>query len=192
MTVTFFYNMRPEERWAKRPRAAIERPRRNPAGARERADRGRRGLLANPARPSHRSRAISGSGYRVIPVNPGHREILGERCYPSLSEIPAACAWTSWTSSAARARSARSRTRPSRGGSGFFFMQQGVVDEEAAGRLEEAGIPVAMDRCILVDTERARAARREIRNAERNRLLLLDAGGKAALRRNETVHAQVD
>ncbi len=39
-------------------------------------------------------------------------------------------------------------------GAGFFFMQQGVVDEEAARRLEEAGIPVAMDRCILVERER--------------------------------------
>ena len=33
-------------------------------------------------------------------------------------------------------------------------MQQGVVDEDAARRLEEAGIPVAMDRCILVERER--------------------------------------
>jgi len=33
----------------------------------------------------------------------------------------------------------------------FFFMQQGVVDPSAARRLEAAGIPVAMDRCILVE-----------------------------------------
>ena len=36
-------------------------------------------------------------------------------------------------------------------GVGFFFMQQGVLDSDAARRLEEAGIPVAMDRCILVE-----------------------------------------
>ena len=39
-------------------------------------------------------------------------------------------------------------------GAGFFFMQQGVVDAEAARRLEKAGIPVAMDRCISVERER--------------------------------------
>ena len=39
-------------------------------------------------------------------------------------------------------------------GVGFFFMQQGVVNEEAAERLTRAGIPVAMDRCILVERER--------------------------------------
>jgi len=37
---------------------------------------------------------------------------------------------------------------------GFFFMQQGVVDFDAAARLDAAGIPVAMDRCILVERER--------------------------------------
>jgi len=36
-------------------------------------------------------------------------------------------------------------------GVGFFFMQQGVVDADSAGRLAAAGIPVAMDRCILVE-----------------------------------------
>jgi predicted CoA-binding protein len=39
-------------------------------------------------------------------------------------------------------------------GAGFFFMQQGIVDAESAARLEAAGIPVAMDRCILVERER--------------------------------------
>ncbi|HTD52537.1 MAG TPA: CoA-binding protein, partial [Thermoanaerobaculia bacterium] len=39
-------------------------------------------------------------------------------------------------------------------GAGFFFMQQGIIDSESAARLEAAGIPVAMDRCILVDRER--------------------------------------
>ena len=39
-------------------------------------------------------------------------------------------------------------------GAGFFFMQQGVADPGAARRLEAAGIPVAMDRCILIERER--------------------------------------
>ena len=113
------------------------------------------GCSPNPARPSHTiARYLQGRGYRVIPVNPGHREILGERCYRSLSEIPPDVRLdivdvfrrSSEVGPVADAAIAR--------GIGFFFMQQGVVDEAAAGRLEKAGIPVAMDRCILVERER--------------------------------------
>ena len=50
-------------------------------------------------------------------------------------------------------------------GAGFFFMQQGVVDETAAARLERAGIPVAMDRCIMVEHGRLGLPPR-IRNAD--------------------------
>jgi uncharacterized protein len=113
------------------------------------------GCSPNPARPSHTiARYLQGRGYRVIPVNPGHREILGERCYRSLTEIPSGVRVdivdvfrrSSEVGPVADAAIAR--------GVGFFFMQQGVVDESAAGRLEMAGIPVAMDRCILVERER--------------------------------------
>ncbi len=113
------------------------------------------GCSPDPARPSHTiARYLQGRGYRVIPVNPGHREILGERCYRSLTEIPSEVRVdivdvfrrSSEVGPVADAAIAR--------GIGFFFMQQGVVDEAAVERLEKAGIPVAMDRCILVERER--------------------------------------
>ena len=113
------------------------------------------GCSPNPARPSHAiARYLQRRGYRVIPVNPGHREILGEKCYRSLSEIPPEVRIdivdvfrrSSQVGPVADAAILR--------GTGFFFMQQGVVDEDAAVRLERAGIPVAMDRCILVERER--------------------------------------
>jgi predicted CoA-binding protein len=113
------------------------------------------GCSPNPARPSHAiARYLQRRGYRVIPVNPGHREILGEKCYRSLSEIPPEVRIdivdvfrrSSQVGPVADAAILR--------GAGFFFMQQGVVDEDAAERLERAGIPVAMDRCILVERER--------------------------------------
>jgi predicted CoA-binding protein len=113
------------------------------------------GCSPDPARPSHViARYLKSRGYRVIPVNPGHREILGEKCYGALSEIPGdvrvdivdVFRRSSEVGSLADEAIAR--------GAGFFFMQQGVVDPEAARRLEEAGIPVAMDRCILVERER--------------------------------------
>ncbi len=117
------------------------------------------GCSPNPARPSHViARYLQENGYRVIPVNPGHREILGEKCYPSLLEIPPEVRVdivdvfrrSSEVAPIADAAIAR--------GAGFFFMQEGVRNEEAALRLEKAGIPVAMDRCILVERERIRSS----------------------------------
>ena|SRR5712691_2544137 len=113
------------------------------------------GCSPNPARPSHTiARYLLESGYRVIPVNPGHREILGERCYPSLEEIPSDIridivdVFRRSEKVAPIARQAMAR------GVGFFFMQLGIADPESAAALEAAGIPVAMDRCIFVDRER--------------------------------------
>src|SRR5207247_4653015 len=86
------------------------------------------GCSPNPARPSHTiARYLQGRGYRVIPVNPGHREILGEKCYRSLSEIPAEVTvdivdiFRRSSAVASIAEEAIAR------GAGFFFMQQGVV-----------------------------------------------------------------
>lgn len=110
------------------------------------------GCSPDPARPSHAiARYLQEAGYRVIPVNPGHREILGERCYGSLPEIPPEVridivdVFRRCEHVAAVARQAIER------GVGFFFMQQGVQDLDSARRLQEAGIPVAMDRCIAVE-----------------------------------------
>lgn len=110
------------------------------------------GCSPRPERASHQiSDYLLASGYTVIPVNPGHSEILGQRCYSSLSEIPSDLrldivnVFRRSEDVAAVADEAIAR------GVGFFFMQQGVVDVDAARRLESAGIPVAMDRCIMVD-----------------------------------------
>ena len=47
------------------------------------------GLSGNPTRPSFGvSRFLQRQGYRIIPVNPAETEILGERSYPSVHEIP--------------------------------------------------------------------------------------------------------
>ena len=110
------------------------------------------GCSPNPDRPSNAiARYLRAHGYQVIPVNPGHREILGETCYPSLAEIPGEVridivdVFRRSDQVAPVAEQAIAR------GAGFFFMQQGVVDVDSARRLEAAGIPVAMDRCILVE-----------------------------------------
>ena len=124
------------------------------------------GCSPNPARASHAiTRYLMGQGYRVIPVNPGHREILGQPCFRSLAEIPPDVrvdlvdVFRRSEAVAPIADEAIAR------GVGFFFMQIGVVDEAAARKLEAAGIGVAMDRCVLVDHERLRIAPKS-RNAD--------------------------
>ena len=110
------------------------------------------GCSPDPARPSHSiARYLIENGYEVLPINPEHRQLLGRTCYASLAEIPAdvpvdivdVFRRSEFVGPVADQAIAR--------GVGFFFMQQGVVDEEAAERLGRAGIPVAMDRCILVE-----------------------------------------
>jgi len=120
------------------------------------------GCSPNPERPSNAiARYLIDSGYRMIPVNPYHREVLGRRCYPSLSEIPPDVpidivdVFRRSSEVAPVAKEAIARK------AGFFFMQQGVVDPDAAVELEAAGIPVAMDRCILVEHQRLAVARRQ-------------------------------
>ncbi|HVE65304.1 MAG TPA: CoA-binding protein [Thermoanaerobaculia bacterium] len=110
------------------------------------------GCSPNPERPSNAiARYLLEQGYRVIPVNPGHSRILGRTCYRSLAEVPADVevdivdVFRRSDQVAPVAEEAIAR------GVRFFFMQQGVVDEGSARRLEDSGIPVAMDRCILVE-----------------------------------------
>lgn len=110
------------------------------------------GCSPKPDRPSNViARYLMEQGYRVVPVNPGHPRILGETCYRSLQEVPPEVdidivdVFRRSDQVAPVALQAIAR------GTRFFFMQQGVVDERSARLLEEAGIPVAMDRCILVE-----------------------------------------
>jgi predicted CoA-binding protein len=115
------------------------------------------GCSPNPVRPSHSiARYLIGAGYDVIPVNPGHAELLGRRCYPDLASIPADVTLdivdvfrrSEFVAGLADAALARGKGRV-----GFFWMQDGVFDEEAAKKLNEKGIGVAMDRCIYRDRE---------------------------------------
>jgi predicted CoA-binding protein len=113
------------------------------------------GCSPDRGRPSHAiARYLQEQGYRVVPVNPWHGQLLGERCYASLAEIPEAVridivdVFRRSDALPALAEEAIARGVP------FFFMQQGVIDEAVARRLESRGVEVAMDRCILVEHQR--------------------------------------
>ncbi|MEJ5359089.1 MAG: CoA-binding protein [Desulfobacterales bacterium] len=106
------------------------------------------GISPKPDRDSHRVAAyLQGRGYRIIPVRPAQAEILGEKAYPSLEDIPGTVDIVDVFRRAdqipAHAEEAL-RLRPR-----AFWMQEGIEHPEAAERLRRAGIDVVMNRCIM-------------------------------------------
>ena len=95
-----------------------------------------------------------GHGFRVIPVNPAVDELLGERCYPSVSAIPSA-EGLDVVDIFRRADQAGAHVDEAIGaGAGAVWMQLGVIDEAAAGRALAAGLDVVMDRCPAIELPR--------------------------------------
>lgn len=112
------------------------------------------GLSPRPTRPSHEvARYLQDAGYRVVPVNPGHATILGERSYPTLTAAAADHAIDvvdvfrrSEFVGPIVDEAIGVRPRPQ-----LIWLQLGVVDEAARARAETAGIRCVMDRCLMVD-----------------------------------------
>ena len=112
------------------------------------------GLSPKPIRPSHSvAQYLQRAGYRIVPVNPGHETILGERSYPTLgaaardltidvvdvfrrSELAGAVVDEALTL----------RPLPR-----LIWLQQGIADPAAEARAAAAGVPFVMDRCLAVD-----------------------------------------
>jgi hypothetical protein len=105
------------------------------------------GLSDNPDRPSHGvAKYLQERGYRVIPVNPLVTEILGEKAYKSLAEIPERVDLVDvFRKSADVPKVAEEAVRI---GARFFWMQEGVESTRACEILDAAGIPWVMDRCV--------------------------------------------
>lgn len=113
------------------------------------------GCSPDPARDSHRiARLLQSRGFRVIPVNPGVDEVLGERCYPSVAAIPASegveVVDVFRRSDAAGAHVDEAIAIGATG----VWLQLGVVDAGAAARAEQAGLDVVMDRCPAIEFPR--------------------------------------
>ena len=113
------------------------------------------GCSPNPARPSNAIAAyLAANGYEVVPVNPGHAKILDRPCYPTLDALPPEL-HVDIVDVFRNSYHVEPLVEPAiRIGARFFWMQEGVIDEDAARRLEQAGIGVAMDRCILKEHRR--------------------------------------
>lgn len=95
------------------------------------------------------ARFLQKQGYRVIPVNPGHAELIGERCYPSLRDIPEPVDMVDCFRRPEEMLSVVDDAIAI--GAKVIWMQLGVINEEAAARAEAAGLKVVMDRCPKID-----------------------------------------
>jgi predicted CoA-binding protein len=91
------------------------------------------------------------AGYVIIPVNPGQDTILGLTCYPDLRAIPAAAA-VDLVDIFRRSETVLPIVEDAIGiGAKFIWMQEGIVNIEAAAKAEAAGLTVIMDRCTKID-----------------------------------------
>jgi uncharacterized protein len=110
------------------------------------------GCSPDPSRDSHRiAQVLRRHGFRVIPVNPAVDELLGERCYPTVSAIPSA-EGVEVVDIFRRADQAGAHVDEAvRAGARAVWMQLGVIDEAAAGRALAAGLDVVMDRCPAIE-----------------------------------------
>jgi predicted CoA-binding protein len=108
------------------------------------------GLSPNADRPSHHVSAyMKDAGYRVIPVNPGHKEILGEKCYKTLLDVPEPVDIVdifrrpeAIPEIVDQAIQKKAKT---------IWMQLGIVHNEAAKKAQKAGLTVIMNKCIMVE-----------------------------------------
>jgi predicted CoA-binding protein len=100
------------------------------------------------------SQYMQRAGYRIIPVNPNEREVLGERAYARLEEIPRDIKIDMVDIFRRSEEVAPVVESAIRIGARFIWMQEGVIDEAAAARARSAGLDVVMDLCILKEHQR--------------------------------------
>jgi uncharacterized protein len=111
------------------------------------------GLSEVPSKPSHYVSAyMQQHGYKIYPVNPSIVEVLGEKSYGSLSELPIkpdiVDVFRLPKFIPAIVDEMLQLGLPN------LWVQQGIIHHEAAGRAEAGGIHVVMDRCIMVEHRR--------------------------------------
>lgn len=108
------------------------------------------GLSPQPARPSYRvARAMQRYGYRIVPVRPLVDEVLGEKAYASLADIPFRIDLVDVFRAAEHVPAIVDQCLalhlPA------IWIQEGIVHEAAAQRAQAGGMAVVMDRCLLKD-----------------------------------------
>jgi predicted CoA-binding protein len=111
------------------------------------------GLSAQWHRPSYfAAKYMQDHGYRIIPVNPNYSEVLGQRCYPGITDIPEQVGIVDCFRKASEmvpiARDAVAI------GAKVLWMQLGIRNDEAASIAVDAGLDVVVDHCVKIEYAR--------------------------------------
>jgi hypothetical protein len=116
------------------------------------------GLSSNPMRASHGvAEYLKAAGYRIIPVNPNETEVLGERAYARLEDVPEP---VDIVDVFRRAEEVPAVAESAIGiGAKVLWMQLGIENAEAAERARAAGLVVVEDSCLMVEHKRRRENR---------------------------------
>lgn len=106
------------------------------------------GLSPKPERPSHYvSEYLKEQGYTIVPVNPGHKEILGERCWPSVADIPfpvdVVCVFRRPEEALTPILEAIAKKAKA------VWLQDGVYHDEGERIAREAGLLVVSNDCMM-------------------------------------------
>jgi uncharacterized protein len=115
------------------------------------------GLSSDPARPSYGvSEYMQSVGYRIIPVNPNEREVLGEKSYARLEDVPEKIEIVDiFRRQEEVSPAVESAIRV---GARVVWMQLGIEHQASAERARAAGLIVVMDACMLVEHKRRRSS----------------------------------
>lgn len=108
------------------------------------------GLSSNPSRPSYGvAEYMQSRGYRIIPVNPNEREVLGEKSYARLEDVPEKIEFVDVFRRVAEVPAVAESAI--RAGAKVLWMQLGIENAEAAERARAAGLIVIEDACVFVE-----------------------------------------
>ena len=108
------------------------------------------GASDDPMRPSNGIAGyLQSHGFEIVPVNPNHDEVLGQKCYAKLSDIPGG---VDLVNVFRRPLACADVTRQAiEIGAKGVWLQSGIRNEEAKRLADEAGIDFVQDRCIMVE-----------------------------------------
>ena len=111
------------------------------------------GISAKPDRPSHEvAHYLQRAGYTIIPVNPAYEEVLGQKCYPNLHEVPVKIDLVDVFRKPAEVMAVVDEAIAV--GAGSVWLQLGVIAPDAADKAAAAGLKVVSDRCTKIEHRR--------------------------------------